>query len=211
MADIRIDTSRLTYTQFLIPQLSSAPIDGANTPTIQLAPGEYSIQQVLGLPASFSFQITPDGLIDYDTASDGFLSGRGTTTLLIQGFTITIDGSALSHDLLFQSLLGNSDVLSRNQTHELTFLPAAGYSFYTASGIAADFRFDLDVTGQVILDPRYAGFATANGQTLTLTGYRITIDGSALSHDLLFQSLLGNSDVLSRNQTHELTFLPAAG
>ena len=211
MADIRIDTSNLTYTQFLIPELSSEPIDGANAPTIQLEPGEYSVQQVLGLPASFSFQITPDGLISYDTANDQFLSGRGTTTLLIQGFTITIDGRALSHDLLPQNLLGNGNVLPRNLANELTYLPATGYTFYTAPGIAADFHFDLDVSGQVILDPRYAGFATARGQILTLSGYRITIDGRALSHDLLPQNLLGNGDVLPRNLANELTYLPAAG
>jgi hypothetical protein len=34
------------------------------------------------------------------------------------------------------------------------------------------------------LDPRFAGFAQASGQTLTIKGYRITLDTQALSHGL---------------------------
>ncbi|PSR17360.1 hypothetical protein C8255_13005, partial [filamentous cyanobacterium CCP3] len=170
----------------------------------------YSFYTASGIAADFRFDLDVNGQIILDPRYAGFATASGQT-LTLTGYHITIDGSALSHDLLFQNILGNSDVLSRNQTHELTFLPAAGYSFYTASGIAANFRFDLNVSGQIILDPRYAGFATASGQTLTLTGYRITIDGHTLSHDLAPISLLGNQAVLPRDQVHELTFLPAAG
>jgi hypothetical protein len=208
MVDIRIDTSSLTHTQFLIPELSSEIIEGANTQTISLEPGVHGFQQMSALVANFRFEVTPEGFIDYDIVSEGFLSGRGTTTLTVMGFTITLDARSLSHDLL--PMESGASVLSRERTHELTLVPAMGYTFQPTSGISADFRFDLGVNGEVIIDPRYGGFATANGRSLIISGYQITIDGRQLSHDLgLF--LFGNRDTLTRDRTHELTLVPAMG
>lgn len=124
---------------------------------------------------AFRFKITPDGLIDYDVANDGFLDGRGTTTLTVRGFTITIDGTLLSDDLL-PKIFG-AEILSRSRTHDLKLVPAAGYTFQLTARI--DFQFDVTVDGQVAVDDRYAGFATASGRTLTISGYRIMIDGRA--------------------------------
>jgi hypothetical protein len=209
MADIRIDTRNLTYTQFVIPEQNSGWIEGADVPTISLVPGEYGFQQISGMVADFRFEVTPDGLIEYNAINNEFLDGRGTTTLIIVGFTISFDARPLSHDLQ-PIMIGGSD-LSRDRTHELTLVPAAGYGFYPASGIVADFRFDITVDGQINLNPRYMEFALANGRTLTVNGYRVTIDGRALSHDLLPVSMLGGIDVLTRDRTHEFTYIPAAG
>ena len=99
----------------------------------------------------------------------------------------------------------------QDRTHEFTYIPAAGYGFQPAAGIVADFRFDVDVDGQVVVDPRYAGFATASGRTLTINGYRVTIDGRALSHDLLPLLLGWTGGALSNASTHELTLVPAVG
>ena len=56
MIDIRIDTSSLTYTQFLIPELSSEFIEGADAPTIRLEPGVYGFQQMSGSVAKFQIR-----------------------------------------------------------------------------------------------------------------------------------------------------------
>jgi hypothetical protein len=208
MSDIRIDTSNLTYTQFLIPGQSSEFIEGVNVPTLSLDPGTYSFQQASGLLGSFNFTITSDGFIDYDISSEAFLNGRGTTTLTIRGLTITLDGRQLSHDLL---PFGSKDVLSRDRTHELIYVPAVGYGFQSASGVVADFWFELTVDGQIEIDPRYAGFASAIDRTLTISGYKITIDGRALSHDLIPSSLLGNNEIMGRAKINELTYIPAVG
>jgi hypothetical protein len=185
--------------------MSNALIEGANVPTIQMEPGEYSFHQ-MSSPA-FRFKITPDGLIDYDVANDGFLVGRGTTTLTVRGFTITIDGTLLSDDLLPN--IFRAGILSRSHTHDLTLVPASGYSFQLTARI--DFQFDVKVNGQVSVDPRYARFAEARGQTLIIRGYKITIDGTALSHDLLPVGMHGNTEVLPRNLTNEFTYIPATG
>ena len=209
MFDIRIDTRGLTYTQVQIPELSPALIEGANVPTIQMEPGEYSFLQISSdlSSAAFRFKITPNGLIDYDVANEGFLDGRGTTTLTVRGFTITIDGTLLSDDLLPNVF--RAEILSRSSTHDLMLVPAAGYSFVLTANI--DFKFDVTVNGQLSVDPRYAGFAEASGRTLKIKGYKITIDGTALSHDLLPLGMQSTIEPLPRNRTNEFTYMPAVG
>ncbi|MEU9305075.1 galactose oxidase early set domain-containing protein [Streptomyces sp. NPDC048269] len=205
MPNIRIDASSLSSKKFLIPGQTATPVDGTAATSFALAPGTYAFQQTGGPLGTFNFDVTADGLVTYDPANDGFLSGRGTDTLIVRGFTITLDGRALSHDLS-PFLMGNSDVLSRTSTHDLTLTP--GTYAIALAGVFADFAFMVGMDGQVSVEPRFAGFAEASGRTLTIHGYRITIDGRALSHDLT-PFLLGNGDVLSRTSTHELTLMPA--
>jgi hypothetical protein len=216
MADIRIDTSRLTYTQFLIPELNSW-FEGADAPTIRLKPGVYGFQQISGGSGPiFRFEVRPDGLIDYDPANEKFLDGRGATTLNVRGFTITLDGRALSHDLSPLGMPPSVVGLSRHSTHEFTFIPGP-YHFRlqanTSYPIEADFWLNVNADGQVVVDPRSAGIATATDRTLTINGHRVTIDGRALSHDLQLVGMVG-SDVaadLPRDRTHEFTLIPGAG
>ena len=49
--------------------------------------------------------------------------------------------------------------MSRERTHEITLIPASGYGFLPVAGVVADFSFGVDVSGQVVIDPRFAGFA----------------------------------------------------
>ena len=205
MPNIRIDTSSLTSTQFLIAELNlELPLEGAGAPIISLEPGIHSFQQIPGLIGNFRFEVTADGLIDYDIANEKFLDGRGTSTLTVQGFKVTLDGRQLSHAVgLFA--LGIEPPQDRIQ--EVTLLPAPGYQFVLPSGQLADFRFDLDVNGQILFDPRFAGFAEVTDRKLTLNGYQVTID-VRLSHAL---GLFALGIDLPGNSTRELNLLPAAG
>jgi hypothetical protein len=210
MASISINTSQLTFQKFLIPEQGSEWIQGAGAPTLHLEPGNYSFHVAPGLAASFQFTVTPAGIIDYPDANDAFIHGRGTTTLDVSGFPVTLDARSLSHDLLPLNIVGASP-LGRGAVHQLTLVPASGYGFQPAAGIVADFRFGLGIDGKVTLDPKYAGFAQASEQTLTLNGYQVTIDGRHLSHDLLPLNMLGNSTVLKRDTTNQFTYMPATG
>jgi hypothetical protein len=60
-------------------------------------------------------------------------------------------------------------------------MPATGYRFQVPSGPLADFVFDVDVDGQILFDPRFAGFAEVADRKLTLNGHQVTID-VRLSH-----------------------------
>ncbi|WP_199307266.1 neuraminidase-like domain-containing protein, partial [Alkalinema sp. FACHB-956] len=213
MVDIRINTNGLTPSQFFLPELTTEILEGANELSLQLEPREYTFQipQHLGLAASFKFQITPNGLIDYDPIHT-FLRGRGTTTLTVQGFPITFAFDArspLSHDLM---LNGAKDViLSRTQTHHsLNLIPGTGYSFRATPDTIADFSFHVDPNGEVKIAEQYKDFAKTDGNTLTISGYSITIDGRALSHDLRMY-LVGNDAILPHTQPHPLTLIPTAG
>ncbi len=210
MVDIRIDTSNLTGTMFKIPESNLDWLDWnelTGAPTLSLEPGEYGFQQ-FGMPASFRFTVTPDGLVAYDDAYEAFLGGRGTSTLQVKGYPIKIDGTALSHDLK-PTLEGVAD-LSRFHVHELVLAPATAYSVLSAGGIKANFDFNVELDGQVTFNEAYARFAMFQEGTLTIHGYPITIDGRALSQDLL-PLLLGVSTSLARDRTHELTLIPGAG
>jgi hypothetical protein len=215
MVDIRINTSGLTQSQFLLPERNTEILEGLHEPIIQLEPSEYTFQSplLLALAANFKFQVTADGLIDYDPIHDPFLSGRGTTTLTVRGFPITLAFDAkqpLSHDLMFNQA-ARDVILARTQTHHvLNLIPGTGYSFRATPNTIADFSFDVEANGKVTIAPEYKGFAETDGTTLTISGYRITIDGSALSHDLRLY-LIGNEEILSRHQTHPLTLIPTAG
>ncbi|MGH3567958.1 MAG: hypothetical protein ACRDRH_18390 [Pseudonocardia sp.] len=208
MPDIRIDTGALSYPQFLIPGKTDF-LNGSDGVVIDLDPGPYHFQQWSGWFTSLTFAVTEAGTVDYPAALDGFLSGRGTTTLTVLGLNVTLDARTLDHDLL-PMIVGASD-LSRTQAHLLRLVPSDGYGFQPASGIVADFRFQLMPDGQVVIDPRFSGFAQGGPGTVTVSGYPVTIDARALSHDLLPVSMLGGPRPLPRAQVNVFTYIPAAG
>ncbi|MER7780441.1 hypothetical protein ABTZ21_36560 [Streptomyces sp. NPDC096191] len=206
-AEIRIDSSGLTFTKFSVSGHSPDLVEGAGAPAFSLAPGVYGIEQVPGRPASFEFQVTQERLVEYEAANDAFLGGRGTSTLILRGFPVTLDGRALSHDLE-AFLKGSVARFARSTAHELMLLPAEGYGFLLARG-SADFRFTVTPDGQVSLHPDHVGFAEVSGRTLTIHGFKVTIDARALSHDLNPELLGWTAGPLSRATVHELTLMPS--
>ena len=76
----------------------------------------------------------------------------------IEGYRITLDGTALSHDLAVLAI--GARFFEREFTHQITLIPASdGYGVLLSQGVVADFSFGVDVSGQVVIDPRFAGFA----------------------------------------------------
>ena len=138
MADIRFDVSNLTYKKFLVLDQSSTTFDGSASEVLSLPSGTYTFRHP-DIAAEFTFEVTPDGFINFSAAHDGFLSGRGTSTLVVRGFTISLDARTLSHDLVPLAL---AVLLARDRTHVLTLLPAKGYAFLPSSQLVGDFRFD---------------------------------------------------------------------
>jgi predicted secreted protein len=131
----------------------------------------------------------------------------------VQSFTINIDGRALSHDLLpiGSGIVGTSTFLSRATVNQLTVIPATGYGFQPGSGIVADLQYGVGRDGSIQLDPKFAAFASASGNTLTIRGHTINIDGRALSHDLLPLGIAGPGTFLPRATVNQLTVIPATG
>ena len=170
----------------------------------------YSFQPGSGIVADLRYGIARDGNVILDPEFGAFASASGNT-LTIHGQRINIDGRALSHDLLPTGIAGEGAFLPRATVNQLTIIPASGYSFQPGSGIVADLRYGIGRDGNVILDPEFVAFASASGNTLTIHGQRINIDGRALSHDLLPTGIAGEGAFLPRATVNQLTIIPASG
>jgi hypothetical protein len=97
---ITVDATRLFYRFFIIPNVTPdfghGALDARSVQTLQVSPGDYSLQVQSGVFSDLAFTVFPDGKIDYDVSCDAFLSGRGTSALNLNGFEVTIDASSLS-------------------------------------------------------------------------------------------------------------------
>lgn len=185
---IKIDATNLVYKMFIIPEKQTGWIDSRVVQSLSLEPGRYSFQIASGYYADFSFNVTPDGHVDYDAALDvdapaeaagkkGFLSGRGTSTLRIVGLTVTLDARYLagSGALL---VIAHPDWLTHKTCQ---MVPASHYSVQQSPGVVADFNFKLGADGNFSYKEDYDisrnGFLAGNGTaTLQLLGYPLLID-----------------------------------
>jgi hypothetical protein len=91
------------------------------------------------------FQVNADGTVDYDRALDGVLSGRGTSTLIVGGVTLTIDATALSPLTATFTVVGLS-TMTTAQAQTVTVLP--GDLGFEAGTLA----FDFTISAQDVLD-----------------------------------------------------------
>ncbi|MEV5081169.1 Ig-like domain repeat protein, partial [Streptomyces sp. NPDC056159] len=82
---------------------------------------EYRLGGGLG---TLAFALSVNGLVQLDPETAGFASASGNA-LTVQGRTIRIDGTALSHDVE-PTALSRVSFLPRASVHQLTLLPAKG-------------------------------------------------------------------------------------
>src|SRR5262249_45487466 len=87
LADMVVDSQIITKTQ--------------QPYTLTVLPGGNTIADPTGSGEHVSFTIKTDGTVDYDTALEGILTGRGTNTLTVHGVAVTIDAHALSYRALY--------------------------------------------------------------------------------------------------------------
>jgi hypothetical protein len=179
---IKIDATRLFYRYFIIPGVTSDWVDSRTVQTFNLAPGQYGFQFASGYLADFSFRVTPLGTIDYDPQFNGFLSGRNSSTLSVDGLVVTLDARYLSGSgVLLVAPLTNDDWISYRTCR---LLPGRFYSVLQGSGLVANFNFQLGVDGRWAYIAPYdvgaGGFlAGAGTSTLTFLGYPLLVDARA--------------------------------
>ncbi|MFE2581530.1 hypothetical protein, partial [Streptomyces sp. NPDC059378] len=206
---IRIDATALSHNvePTSLPRVSFLPRARVNELTVLPADG-FSFYVGSSFLADLKFDVGRDGQISVAPEYAGFATAAGDT-LVLRGRTIRIDGTALSHDV--EPTGAQMSFLPRASVNELTMLPAKGYGFYAGPGSLADLKFDVGRDGPVTVAPEFAGCASTAGDTLVLTGCRIRIDGTALSHDVLPWGLARPNIFLPRTSVNELTVLPAKG
>ena len=170
----------------------------------------YGFQPGAGVVADFAYAVTRQGTVTVDPTAAGFAHADGLA-LTIAGYRVAVDGTALDHDLYPTGIAGAGQFLPRATVNYLTVIPAEGYGFQPGAGVVADFAYAVTRQGTVTVDPAETGFAHTDGLALTITGYRVAVDGTALDHDLYPTGIAGAGQFLPRATVNHLTVIPAAG
>jgi hypothetical protein len=199
-AQISFDTHNLSLPQLLLD--NTQVLNNGVSPSITLALGTHTLTE-LYTGASVQFTVAADGTVNFDPSLSGVLSGRGTTTLVVNGVTVTVDATRLSVPLL---------LLNTNQVNEKTSAPftitalpglATLSEYYTGAVV----QFTITANGTVSYDPSLEGVLTGAGtSTLTIHGATVTVDAHNLSMPFLY--LNTNQVVEQTNARFTITVLP---
>jgi hypothetical protein len=184
---VRLDGTALDHGLYPMIAGSTAFLMPDHVHELTLTPSaQYGLQPGSGLVANFHFGVDRDGHVIVPAQFGSFASGDGTDTVTIAGFTVTIDGRSLSHDLFPMLPRLVNDFLPRTTTNPLTLIPAAGYGFQPGSGIVADLSFTLGTDGLLDFPASCDGFMSGRGtSTLQIGGYPLLVDATQADSELL--------------------------
>jgi hypothetical protein len=169
-----IDATALTSSYISIDYVAYDP---AKPFTAQLQAGTHVLIMIGG--AMVYFTTDDAGKIDYDTALEGILSGRGTKSLQVNGAAVTIDGTSLTSDYLSLDTMGQD----KTKPFSARLLPGT-HSLATHGG--AIVHFTVGNSGKFDYDASLEGILTGRGtDSLRVHGAAVTIDATALSSDIL--------------------------
>ncbi len=179
---------------------------------LELEPTSYSDRTHETSDTSWRFVVTTQGVVNYkktlDVSEGAFLTDRGSPTLGIVGFAVTLDGTKLATRTY--CLGGITDSLDNTKAHPLNLLPDR-YQFYQGNNDAmpeADFEVSMDgqmhfpTSSDAILPLRDAD------RTLEITGFPITLDGRGLGVLSCYLADITNS--LKSPALHPLRLQPIA-
>jgi RHS repeat-associated protein len=168
-----LDTSALSQRGYIIQSLFTfGSILQSGTP-VTVLPTTYLFQIGSGLVASFSWTVGYDGTIQYPSEFDSFLSGRGTSTLVVRGHRVAVDArqmapscqGATESSNFFMYVFG-LDSMPKSPVAEMTLVP----SFYrytdnhNSNGTpATSFIWSVATNGTVALDPALGPCVTGAG------------------------------------------------
>jgi hypothetical protein len=177
--------------------------------TLTLPPGEYVIQQYSSQFTDVRFYVKEDGTIDYDGSLEGGVHGKGTRTLQVTGFPVTLDASQLSSTRLLPMWF-DAHELDSSQPLQLTLPPSPGYAFFLGSGQIANFGFGVDPQGHVTLPAELSGMASIpDPSTVRVTGFPVDVTLSSSGSTWVEPNLLGMRDApLPTNTSVRLNLLP---
>ncbi len=185
---IEIDATRLDGPSMDIPSVTGV-FDTNVIQALQLEPASYSVRTHANPDKNWQFEVTAQGLVDYtpilDVSQGGFLTGRGSSTLGILGFTVTINATALTAATFL--VYGITGEIKTSVVHQLQLLPGQ-YNFRNPAGIRPLIPFEIKADGMVAYDPSFDADASPKGflkglgtSAIVLLGHVITIDARALT------------------------------
>ncbi len=175
-ATITVDATALSAAQFNIDFGSGSST--AQVTSLALSPGQHTFSAPPS-QASFVFTVTSAGTVDFSSAFDPFVSGRGTSTLTVVGFPMRFDATALSAD---QFNLSSSTSLVASTTSVATFRLLPGAYDFCAPPSSSCSPFMVTQSGTVDFSPSLDGYFAGRGtDTLVALGFAINFDATALS------------------------------
>ena len=185
---VNIDATKLYYKSLIVQGAASVFFDTQVVQTLQLVPGDYSIQFASGYYADFKFTVASDGLIFYPPAYDSFLSGRGTRLLTINGFQVTLDASQLSGAILLNVFGPDKDAWI-SQATTIRLLPGSFYTVLQGGGETAEFSFKLGLDGNWLyaneFESSHQGFLSGiYTPSLSFIGFPLQVDATAVTADI---------------------------
>ncbi|MFO0699252.1 MAG: RHS repeat-associated core domain-containing protein [Nitrospira sp.] len=173
---------------------------------LHLLPGPYEFQQEPGLVPAAAFTVRPDGTIDYAATSDGFLSGRGTSTYTLHGLPITLDARALANH---KFAIGHLTHWLPNDTAHLLHLLPGAYEFQQDTGLVPTAAFEVRPDGTIDYATTSDGFLSGRGtDTFTLLGYVLLFDVSEYHGVSISLDPLGVALDTSATRIHTFRLLP---
>jgi phenolic acid decarboxylase len=202
---IAVDATVLTEQQVKLVGMASA--DNKTVYQATVTPGSYgvytagaSVPGPGGMPQSLV--VKNDGTVDYDVSLNSVYGGRGTTTLTVKGFGLTVDATALNKQ---QMQLVGAAIFDSKTVQNLT-VAAGTYAVYTSGGyvfapggsarsvaVKNDGTIDYDAS----LNGIYGGRGTT---TLTVNGLAVTVDATPLSEQQM--QLVGVTSFDSKTVQH---------
>ena len=171
---------------------------------LKLLPGKYQFMQGNGPVPEADFQVRIDGKVEYPTSSDGFLTGRDSTTFGIVGFPITLESRGLAaYQYHLASITG---WLTSNREHVLKLLPGK-YQFMQGNGPVPEADFQVRIDGKVEYPTSSDGFLTGrDSTTFGIVGFPITLESRGLAaYQYHLASITG---WLTSEREHVLNLLP---
>ncbi len=175
----------LLVNQPLIIDGTSDLFDSNAPHTEQLAAGTYGLRGYALSDDIGTFTVTDSGTVDYDASLEKIFTGRGSSTLTLLGYSVTIDASALVAQQFFLGYIGYFP----NQP-AMTFQLAPGGSYQVGlepqdPGVSG--TFSVDTSGNVSYDPSLEGVFTGHGTpTLTINPAKnpVTISTAGMSESI---------------------------
>ncbi|WP_370971126.1 sigma factor [Amycolatopsis sp. cg9] len=143
---------------------------------LKLLPGAHNVVTANG--NSLPFTVTAEGKVAYAADPRGLLSGAGSGTLAVHGLPVTLDSSDTDYAGMTISGAGWP---APQAVRTFRLLPGT-HSAVTANGNSLPFTIAAD--GTVTYADGLAGpFTGAGGKTLSVHGFRVTLDTTGVDYD----------------------------
>jgi hypothetical protein len=190
---IHTDTTNLTGVNFYEYPLSGY-LDLHATHDLQVVPGLHKLAVGFDI---VEFTVTPAGTVTYDPSGDSFLSGAGTSTIVVRGLTIHTDTTNLTGVNFYEYPL--SGYLDLHATHDLQVVPGL-HKLAIGFGVV---EFTVTPSGTITYDAGLSGYlAGADTSTIVVRGFTVAVDATGRPGGFSLYPLTPNLDSSTVQTVH---------